>query len=243
MSSMRAAAFPRDQSRGRPEAFRRNRHFSPGTHCASSDDPLFMITAVISPESEDPREVAVLGGLLERGLDRYHLRKPGWPDGRIAAWLGLLPAAWRRHVVLHQSWQLAVEYGCGGVHEKEGAEPARLPAGARLFSSRSCHSLASVASAQGRYDSVFLSPVFPSLSKPGYRAAFSLDEASRLLGGRTPDQRRTQVVALGGITAENAGRAIAMGFDGVAAMGAVWQSADPVGAFVRVKEALIFHAA
>jgi thiamine-phosphate pyrophosphorylase len=78
----------------------------------------------------------------------------------------------------------------------------------------------------GHYDSVFVSPVFPSISKHNFGPTGALPEARLrgLLSARTTAQRRTTVFALGGITAANASRCGALGFDGVAVRGAIWQS-------------------
>ena len=109
------------------------------------------------------------------------------------------------------------------------------------FTSRSCHDLRSLTTALGRYDSVFLSPIFPSLSKPSHapRPDFPFNELSTLLAHRTARERRTSVLALGGITPESAPRALALGFDGVAVLGAIWHAANPVQAYAKLKQALV----
>ena len=73
-------------------------------------------------------------------------------------------------------------------------------------------------------DYLFLSPLFDSISKSGYRAAFTdgelRDAAARgLLGER--------VVALGGIRPELLPRVRELGFGGAALLGAVWRDASP----------------
>jgi thiamine-phosphate pyrophosphorylase len=51
------------------------------------------------------------------------------------------------------------------------------------------------------------------------------------------------VLALGGITPERVGEVHALGFDGVAVLGAIWGAADPVRVFGNFQEALCCHAA
>ena len=215
-----------------------------------------MSVVVISPEATEAREHAVLAALCAHGLERYHVRKPGWTAAQLREWLDAVPAEVRARLVLHDHHELATEYGVGGVHEKEGAVVSlALPAASKRrdgyavthpgcsgerqrddsrvtpFRSRSCHTAADVRASLGAYDAVFFSPVFPSLSKPGYAPnAAELTEVTALL-----PQLRTKVVALGGITAANAPAALQMGFDGVAVMGALWQSADPVQRFVELQ--------
>ncbi|HXA14587.1 MAG TPA: thiamine phosphate synthase, partial [Opitutaceae bacterium] len=107
------------------------------------------------------------------------------------------------------------------------------------FTSRSCHDLATLRAALGHYDSVFFGPVFPSISKPGHgsRDNFSTSELSALLASRTSAERRTAVLALGGITAARLPQIRVLGFDGVAVLGAIWQADDPVAVFCEIQSA------
>jgi thiamine-phosphate pyrophosphorylase len=214
---------------------------------------------IISPEADDPRESAALGDLFAAGLERYHVRKPAWPREKLEAWLRALPSEWRRRIVLHSHHDLVAALGLGGWHFRDevgrvipNPPPQDLPtATARRvgdnapYLSRSCHDLASLRSALSHYDSVFFSPVFPSLSKPGHgpRADFPFAALAAILATRTEPERRTAVLALGGITAETAPRALALGFDGVAVLGAIWQAADPARAFVEIQNSIACHAA
>ena len=220
-----------------------------------------MKLAVISPEHDEPREIAVLGELFATGLERYHARKLSWSRDKMETWLRALPREWRAHVVLHQHHEFVDAFGLAGRHWRDDrfsevergvlavpsalglAKAERSPHPA--ITSRSCHDLATLRAAVGDYDAVFFGPVFPSLSKPGYgpRGENSFEEISAFLANRSPAQRRTSVFALGGISAETAPRALALGFDGVAVLGAIWQSAEPVRAFAELQNSLACHAA
>lgn len=204
-----------------------------------------MKLVVLSPENADPREPAVLAALFAAGLERYHVRKPGWSLTETATWLRALPVEWRPRFVLHQHHELVAELGLGGRHWRDDASAPMAPPGGAAFTSRSCHDLATVRAAFGRYDSVFFGPVFPSISKPGHgpHGDFESGELTRVLSRRTPAERRTTVLALGGITPENSPRCRGLGFDGVAVLGAVWQAADPGRVFGQLQTALRRHAA
>ena len=191
-----------------------------------------MNIVVISTPGERPNEVATVESLFAAGLERYHLRKPGWKSAQVALWLESLPARWRDRIVLHSYAHLASSFRVGGIHFRDDGEapedPAlRLPPGCPT--SRSCHDLAAVKAALGRYDSIFFSPVFSSLSKPGYGPAprHVLDELRAVLAARGPAEKRTEVFALGGVTAQCLPVCRMLGFDGVAILGAVWNAADP----------------
>lgn len=85
--------------------------------------------------------------------------------------------------------------------------------------SRSCHSLEEVEACEG-FDYLTLSPVFNSISKPGYLSAFSLEklraEAASLLLQR-------KVFALGGVTPALLPSIAEAGFAGAAMVGAHWK--------------------
>jgi thiamine-phosphate pyrophosphorylase len=194
---------------------------------------------VISPEGDDPRERAVLGELFAAGLDRYHVRKPRASAAELEAWIQCVPRRWRSRLVLHQHHELVRAFELGGCHwrDEPNLPPPPIDAG---VTSRSCHDWSLLRAALGVYDSVFFGPVFASLSKPGYGPTHAqIGEAlGAILHSRTATERRTTVLAIGGITVETVSRAVALGFDGVAVLGAVWQAADPVGAFRELQCAL-----
>jgi thiamine-phosphate pyrophosphorylase len=201
-----------------------------------------MKVVLISTPGERPNEVATVESLFAAGLERYHLRKSGWKSAQVALWLESLPARWRDRIVLHSHTHLALSFRVGGIHFRDDGEapedPAlRLPLGS--LTSRSCHDLAAVKAALGRYDSIFFSPVFSSLSKPGYGPApmHVLDELRAVLAARGPAEKRTKIFALGGVTAQGLHVCQTLGFDGVAILGAVWNAADPIAAFIQFQSA------
>jgi thiamine-phosphate pyrophosphorylase len=197
---------------------------------------------LLSPPDERSNEVAVVESLFAAGLERYNLRKPGWQSARLARWLEALPTRWRSRVFLHSHAQLAHTFRVGGIHFRDdGDAPADpRPRVARgCLTSRSCHHVAAVKAAFGRYDSILFGPVFPSLSKPGHGPvpAPVLDELRTVLVARTQAEKGTKAFALGGVTAQGVHICRALGFDGVAILGAVWNASDPVAAFREFQSA------
>ncbi len=68
-----------------------------------------------------------------------------------------------------------------------------------------------------------LSPIFDSISKQGYHAAFTPKE---LLSAHKQGLIDEHVLALGGICRENVDEALSYGFGGVMVLGDAWQTAD-----------------
>jgi thiamine-phosphate pyrophosphorylase len=200
-----------------------------------------MKLVVLSPPDDRVSEQEIVRALFEAGLVRYHLRKPAWSAERTAGLLESLPPTWRRRVILHCHHEMVRSLGAGGVHFRDADHAPEDPAvqrGAGGFASRSCHDVRTVRAALGQYDAVFICPVFASLSKPGYgpMPPHVRDELRDLLAARTT-QQSTEVVALGGVTAQTLTDCHRLGFDGAAVLGAVWDAPDPVSAFVTLNTA------
>jgi len=102
--------------------------------------------------------------------------------------------------------------------------------------SHSCHTLEEVRLWKPLCQYVFLSPIFNSISKEGYLAAFSRESLREAHRDGTIDR---QVVALGGISPQEIHLCHALGFGGVAVLGWLWQGkgdddkADPASAYIQ----------
>ena len=169
-------------------------------------------------------ETALVGSLFSLGLERLHLRKPGATQEQLAAWLEEVPEQYRRRIVLHDWHDLVRELGLGGVHlNGRNPEPPRWLAAARedYSLSRSCHSIAELRGYHESCDYLLLSPIFDSISKEGYGAAYTAAElkaaaAEGLLGVKT--------YALGGVSPERIPALKELGFYGAAVLGGLWGS-------------------
>lgn len=165
-------------------------------------------------------EQEVIRRLLDGGIERVHLRKPAATEAEMRRLIESLPAACYPRLSLHDHLPLAAEYGLGGVH-LNGRNP-EVPAGFRGLVSRSCHSLAELEACAPKTDYRFLSPIFDSISKSGYRAAF--DEAT-LRDAAARGIIDSRCFALGGVEPERLPLLRAWGFGGAAMLGCIWR--DP----------------
>jgi thiamine-phosphate pyrophosphorylase len=190
-----------------------------------------MQIVVISPESQDPREVPAMEGFFAAGLERYHVRKPQWSAPDLEAWLRALPVTWRARIVLHQHHSLVGALGLGGRHEKSDSQRAQGP-------SRSCHDLSSLRRYMKAFDQVIFGPIFPSISKASYEPPvdFPWAELKSILKARGA-QGSARILAIGGVTAAGLERCAELGFDGAAVLGAVWTHAEPVRAYSEIVDA------
>ncbi|EJW92956.1 thiamine phosphate pyrophosphorylase, partial [gut metagenome] len=143
-------------------------------------------------------EARLIRMLFEEGLERLHLRKPGCDIDDLSHIIDQLPSVYYDRIVLHDHFSLVVERGLGGIHLNSRNPDA--PSGFKGKISRSCHSIEELVRFKPFCDYLFLSPIFNSISKEGYGAAFTLET---LLGARGIIDEK--VIALGGICKENLG--------------------------------------
>lgn len=158
-----------------------------------TDAPLLVtLPRVLKSEAE------TLAALCRAGAGPIHIRKPESSAAEVEGLLRDLCAAGADMdcFTLHYDEPLARRYGLGGVHLRG----ERIAAGAGKGLRRSCstHGWDEVERYGPVADYVFLSPLFDSISKAGYRSAVSLEEAR----SRLP-LSEGRVVALGGVCAEN----------------------------------------
>jgi len=87
-------------------------------------------------------------------------------------------------------------------------------------------------------DICFLSPVFDSISKFGYKAKYNHQELKDGIAAWRDFQKKEnlsqKLFALGGVAAENIAELASLGFDGAAVLGAVWHNPDPVEAILEI---------
>lgn len=178
-------------------------------------------------------EASLINTLFESGIYRLHIRKPQATTGELKKLIEDIDCRWHNRLSLHDCHELASKYGCG-VHLN--ARNPIPPIGFNATLSASCHSVAEVTEKKRQCDYVFMSPIFDSISKQGYAAAYSeeeLTDASRL---GIIDSR---VIALGGVTPERMPYVEGLGFGGAAFLGHVWRHASE-GSF-DISPDTIFH--
>jgi len=199
---------------------------------------MFEVRAV-SPPDAFPGELEWISLLLDAGLARYHLRKPEWTPERIEAFLLALPESRRRQLVLHGPPSLAQGLGLGGVHVKDPGAGVSLPVPpGDGFRSRSMHCIEDLNTEVAGWDAVFLSPIFPSLSKPGYGPSWTEAELRTCLKDAKAGSADCKIYALGGVDADTVVRCREWGFDGAVLHGTLWHSRAPGAAFAEVMEVL-----
>lgn len=171
--------------------------------------------AITQPFAIDGED-AIIRHLLANGFDIVHLRKPGADVAYCRELLGRLSLIERRRIVAHDHYSLYEEYALRGIHLNHNI--SSYPANYRGTRTRSCHTIEEVVRYKEECDYLFLSPIFDSISKRGYRSNFSHDE---LLNASNKGIIDNKVIALGGVTPDKINYLSSLHFGGVAMMGAV----------------------
>ena len=157
--------------------------------------------------------------LLHSSVDLIHIRKPESKTEELERLIMSIPSEYYPRLVLHDHHELAMKYHLHGVH-LNGRNP-QPPMGWEGSVSKSCHSLEEVKEWKGKCDYVSLSPIFDSISKQGYHAAFSSSEIEEARRVGIIDKK---VLALGGVTFNKIDDVLRMGFGGGMILGDAWKN-------------------
>jgi thiamine-phosphate pyrophosphorylase len=178
----------------------------------------------------------VVAGALQGGCRWISLREKDLPaedQASLALRLVRLAAPFGARLMLHGDPRIARETGIFGVHLPAGGDvrAAHAVLGPAAWVSVSTHSLGEVlAAAAAGADAVTLSPIFSSVSKPGYGPGLGLEVLAD-----TTRRSPVPIIALGGITDDSRIRAcLEAGASGVAVMGIIMRAADPTAAMVQL---------
>ena len=175
-----------------------------------------LIIAITQPYAID-REDAIIRHLLANGIDIVHLRKPDADIDYCRDLLRRLTTSERMRIVVHDYHALYDEFALRGIHLNRTL--SSYPLNYQGTSSRSCHSFEEVVIYKDECDYLFLSPIFDSISKRGYRSKFSHDDLLKASNSGIIDDK---VIALGGVTPDKIVYLKSLNFGGVAMMGALY---------------------
>ena len=196
---------------------------------------------VISSSSIHKGETELVSELFDNGLEIFHLRKPRVEKAKMKAYLDEIPNKYYDRIVLHSNYSLAASYKLGGIHLSRRTRRKKLRTWFEVMwlkmrhsairISTSFHSIETLSKSGTKYEYVFLSPIFNSISKDKAQAKFVGPNLSAVF-----DNSAQKVIALGGIEASKIEEVGQMGFSGAAALGAIWSSDNPVQTFLEINE-------
>lgn len=189
---------------------------------------------VITSEKDYLKETEVICQLFKQGLKTLHVRKPDATVGDLKKYISSIPKRFHKRIVLHSQYQLIKEFNLKGAHLTEKIrlkkkESDKLKRQKIKIVSSSFHTYEEILKSRRKYDYVFLSPVFGSISKQGYKSKFDLKILESFLL-----KDKTRIIALGGISTVNINTVKHLGFFGAAVLGYVWKGKDPVKKYQKL---------
>lgn len=171
-------------------------------------DKDFLIIAVTLPEFFD-EEAKIINRILSNDLAHFvHIRKPEATAMEIYNLIKNINPLYHHRLKLHDHFELIDKYDLGGIHLNSRNNLVHSNA---KSVSKSIHSIEEL-NGRDNYSYVFLSPVFDSISKKGYKATIDLNN----LPG---DLHQKKVIALGGVTPDKFELLKDSGFSGAALSG------------------------
>lgn len=193
------------------------------------------IIIITSPETIKD-EALICNSLFARGLETLHLRKPEACEEVYEKFILRIEPRYRNRIVIHDHYPLAKKYQLHGIHLKSGQGNEYNHYRTFGHISISCHSVKEINELPFHPAYCFLSPVFDSISKQGYKSRFP--ELPVL------ETSQPRVIALGGITPANLPLCRDKGFSGVAVLGYIWENPEEaLQRYVQLKTPVVMSIA
>lgn len=187
---------------------------------------------VITPEEMVQNETEIINRLFQEGLDLLHIRKPFITQDKMTDFINQIDSEFQSQLVLHSHYELAKEFTISRLHFREiDRQNEMYKSFSKNIISTSVHDIETFNELNEEWEYSFISPVFPSISKKGY------GENSTILNDiKKRNNLNVKLIALGGIDKNNIKEVFDSRVDGVALLGAIWESDTPLNVFKKCRQ-------
>jgi thiamine-phosphate pyrophosphorylase len=199
-----------------------------------------MKLVLISPSKKQDSEIGMLLNMFEKGLQTYHVRKKNFSTRELKRYLEEIPSKYHNRIIIHTHHELALKYDLKGIYISRSHKKRKIRLWfwekwlklrrGNLEISTTIRNLEDIGDTPARYNYIFLSPIFDSLSG-NFQAAFSEYNLVRNL-----KKTKVRSIARGGISINKIQKAHELGFSGVAFYSSIWKSGNPLQEFIKVKD-------
>jgi len=190
---------------------------------------------VITPEELVQNETEIINALFEEGLDLLHIRKPFINSKENKDFIQNIHSEFHHQLVLHSHYDLAENFNISRFHFREIDRRNDL---FKSFTdktiSTSVHDIETFNELSEDWEYAFISPVFPSISKKGYG-----ENSNILYEIKKRNNSNVKLIALGGIHENNISEVFNSRVDGVALLGAIWESNEPLAIFKKCRKSVL----
>jgi thiamine-phosphate pyrophosphorylase len=174
-------------------------------------------------------EAEKINSLFEAGLEILHYRKPMAYKNDFFELFDRIDPKYYSQIKIHSFFELTDHYPVLGVHINHRSPVYKRRRQVNI--SRSCHKIADLEHIE-KYDYVFLSPVFNSISKPSYRSKFTEEKLQR---ANKMGWINEKVFALGGVNEDTIPIVKQYPFGGIAVLGDIWKNDEVVSNYLKLK--------
>jgi thiamine-phosphate pyrophosphorylase len=188
---------------------------------------------VFTSENHVDNEGFWLNELFDHGLETLHVRKPKFTREAYQNLLQEIRPEYHHKIMIHQNHEFCLEMGLKGIHIPEYSRKMMssiLDNYVNGFQSKnysvssSFHNLKAVEQSDSSLDYYVLSPVFSSISKSNYLGKeFDVHHISK------------SIIGLGGIQSNNISQVQNLGYNGIAVLGSIWQSKNPLQNYIELQ--------
>ncbi len=201
-----------------------------------------MQLVVFSSNDKFHSEIPIVEKMFKEGLETLHLRKPKFSTKDLDEYISSIPSKYHPRIILHSHHKLGKKYKIKGVHISRAHRKKKYNSIWKFLImrikhpgwviTRSCHRLSSLTENPKRYQYVFLSPIYDSISKEAHAGQFSKRGIRSII-----EDNNLLVYALGGVDETKFSELKQLGFSGVALLGSVWNSGkNPLEVFISAKK-------
>ncbi len=187
---------------------------------------------VITPEDCVQNETEIINDLFQEGLELLHIRKPFITSEEMKDFIRKINSKFYSQLVLHGHYDLAKDFNISRFHFREIDRRSNLNTSfTNKIISTSVHDIETFNELNEEWEYSFISPVFPSISKKGY------GENSNILNDtKRRNNAKVKLIALGGINEKNIHEIFDHNIDGVALLGAIWETLEPIQIFKKCRQ-------
>lgn len=180
---------------------------------------------VITPETVVSNEQEIINQMFYEGLDLLHIRKPWINKEEMTDFINGIDSSFYAQLVLHTHYELGKDYRIARFHfrEQDRKEEKYKEFINENIISTSVHDITTYNDLEKEWDYAFISPFFPSISKKGYGV-----DSTVMNSVKQRNNPEVKLIGLGGIDANRIHEAFETGVDGVALLGAIWESNEPL---------------
>jgi thiamine-phosphate pyrophosphorylase len=191
-----------------------------------------MQLVVITPDELLEDELVIVNNMFDNGLHALHIRKPKFTIHDYRDYIKAVKTKYHWRLVIHNHYELYREFWLDGIHLNAAARNDQLVWEQikelnirHSWISTSFHSWKEIEENDFHYRYAFISPVFDSISKRGYKAAIDLNgalETKQKL--KSLHKYCPKIFGLGGVVPDQLKVLHEHGFDGAAMLGAIWDN-------------------